>query len=138
MLRSRPFFMSALFALLLVSQAGFAAAAEQSSGSAKRLIAGTDKKLIATYLRDHAGIGACPPALAKKHNGCLPTGLVKQYPDGQSVPEGIRLLPLPVDLQTKLHAPEGYYFAQMSRDVVLVDLKSRKIADSVTLLSAFK
>lgn len=68
---------------------------------------------------DHRGT-ACPPGLAKKHNGCLPPGQAKKLAVGQHVPYGaVYTIPSHV-MATLPPPPVGYRYAVVHNQVVLV------------------
>ncbi len=63
---------------------------------------------------------ACPPGLAKRHNGCVPPGHVRRVVVGQHVPAGtVFVVPQPV-LSTLPPPPVGYRYAVVNNQVVLV------------------
>lgn len=63
---------------------------------------------------------ACPPGLAKRHNGCLPPGHARRVVIGQPVPAGtVFVVPRPV-LSTLPPPPAGYRYAIVNNQVVLV------------------
>ena len=78
----------------------------------------------------------CPSGLAKKQNGCLPPGQAKKYRIGDTLPDDHT--DLPEDILTSLTPPDGYFYAMVDKDVLLVSEASKKIIDAVTLLSAVK
>ncbi|MBI1216042.1 MAG: hypothetical protein GC185_09525 [Alphaproteobacteria bacterium] len=95
-----------------------------------------DRNVIRTYLRDNYR-AKCPPGLARKHNGCLPPGIAKKYGIGRPLPEGVEYRELPGDLLRELHhAPHGYRYVRVDKDVLLISEATKKVVDAVTLLSA--
>ena len=94
------------------------------------------RELMQSYLGEHYH-KKCPPGLAKKHNGCVPPGLSKQYVVGDILPQAYQ--PLPDVLVKRLGPPpQGTFYAMVDSDVVLVAEAGKKILDAVTLLSAVK
>lgn len=76
------------------------------------------------YADRHDGRAACPPGLAKKHNGCLPPGQAKKiYRDavvGHRVPPNA-VYAIPRDVRVTLpRPPAGYRYAVVNDQVVLV------------------
>lgn len=75
-------------------------------------------------LRDRDDDRACPPGLAKKHNGCLPPGQAKKLDRdlviGERIP-GDAVYVIPRRVRTTLPpAPAGYRYAIVDNQVVLV------------------
>ncbi len=84
------------------------------------------------FVQEH-GRGNCPPGLAKKQNGCLPPGLAKKrYVVGHSLPRGIVLAELPVELSVRIGAaPSGYRYGILDGDLVKLAVGSMLVADAV-------
>ena len=100
------------------------------------IIGSHDRDEIRNYLQQDYQ-RHCPPGLAKKHNGCLPPGQAKKYRLGHSLPKGVNYQPLPDSLLGLLsQPPEGYHYAKVDNDVVLMSEAGKKIIDAVTLISA--
>lgn len=80
----------------------------------------------------------CPPGLAKKHNGCLPPGQAKKrYVVGRALPSYVVYEPVPEYVLYDLEpVPVGYQYVRVDRDVLLINMASKKVIDAVTLLSA--
>jgi Ni/Co efflux regulator RcnB len=77
-------------------------------------------------LRERDDLRACPPGLAKKHNGCLPPGQAKKlHRDrdlvvGHRIPgDAVYVVPQRVR-RTLPPAPAGYRYAVVDNQVVLV------------------
>ena len=75
-------------------------------------------------LRDRDDYRACPPGLAKKHNGCLPPGQAKKLDRdlvvGERIPgDAVYVIPQRVR-RTLPPAPAGYRYAVVDNQVVLV------------------
>jgi len=63
---------------------------------------------------------ACPPGLAKRHNGCLPPGQVGRVVVGEALPPGAVFV-VPRRIRTTLPPPPaGYRYAVVNNQVVLV------------------
>ena len=69
------------------------------------------------------GHGACPPGLAKKHNGCQPPGQAKKghrVVVGEALPPGA-VFTVPTHVRRTLPPPPpGYRYAVVDNQVVLV------------------
>lgn len=75
-------------------------------------------------LRERDDDRACPPGLAKKHNGCLPPGQAKKLDRdlviGHRIPgDAVYVIPQRVR-RTLPPAPAGYRYAVVDNQVVLV------------------
>ena len=78
------------------------------------------------------GRGACPPGLAKKHNGCLPPGqakkMVRDPVVGHHIPPGaVYVIPRQVRA-TLPRPPAGYRYAVVNDQVVLVSDANNVVA----------
>ncbi|MEJ8839821.1 RcnB family protein [Ramlibacter sp. AN1133] len=63
---------------------------------------------------------ACPPGLARKHNGCLPPGHAHRVVVGQALPPGAVFV-VPQRVRSTLPPPPaGYRYAVVDNQVVLV------------------
>jgi hypothetical protein len=84
------------------------------------------------WYHDHYG-GACPPGLAKKHNGCMPPGQAKKrYTVGYPLPHGIECDPLPSALAILLGAPPvGYRYGILDGDVVKLAIGTALVVDAI-------
>ena len=79
-----------------------------------------DDRVVLLDRDDHR---ACPPGLAKKHNGCLPPGQAKKQDRvvvGEAVPPGAVYV-IPQRVRSTLPPPPyGYRYAVVNNQVVLV------------------
>ena len=84
------------------------------------------------YVQTYANGKKCPPGLAKKNNGCMPPGQVRNWVVGQPVPRGVTIytVPQPVILQLP-PAPYGYRYSRIGGDIVLVQQQNNLIADII-------
>lgn len=85
------------------------------------------------YYSERYGNGRnCPPGLAKKNNGCLPPGQAQKLSVGQPVPRGVTVhsVPKPVLVQLPV-APNGYRYARLGDDIVLVQQQNNLIVDII-------
>jgi Ni/Co efflux regulator RcnB len=63
---------------------------------------------------------ACPPGLARKHNGCMPPGHARRVVVGQALPPGAVFV-VPQRVRSTLPPPPaGYRYAVVDNQVVLV------------------
>ena len=89
------------------------------------------------YFVEQHGKGNCPHGLAKKGNGCLPPGQAKKrYAVGQSLPAGITVHGVPVDLSRRLGPPpSGYIYAQVDGDLLKLVAGTMLVVDAIEALS---
>ena len=74
----------------------------------------------------------CPPGLAKKNNGCLPPGQVRNWSVGQPVPRNVTVYPVAAPVIRKLPpAPAGYRYARLGNDIVLVQQQNNIVVDII-------
>lgn len=96
-----------------------------------------DRQVVHGYYGEHyGGRKACPPGLAKKHNGCLPPGQAKKYVVGRPLPAGVVLYPVPQPVLVQLPpAPVGYKYVRVAADVLLIAVGSSMVVDAITDLT---
>ena len=74
----------------------------------------------------------CPPGLAKKNNGCLPPGQVRNLTIGQPVPTNVTVYSVAQPVIRMLPpAPVGYRYARIGGDIVLVQQQNHIIVDII-------
>ena len=95
-----------------------------------------DRAAYNRYWVDTYGRGKCPPGLAKKHNGCLPPGQAKKrYAVGQPLPPVVVVERVPTVLVPRLRtAPPGYEYVWVDGDVLLMETRTRRVADAIAAL----
>ena len=77
----------------------------------------------------------CPPGLAKKNNGCLPPGQVRNWTVGQPVPRNVTVYSVAQPVIRMLPpAPVGYRYARIGGDIVLVQQQNNVIVDIIQVL----
>ncbi len=77
----------------------------------------------------------CPPGLAKKNNGCLPPGQVRNWVVGQPVPRNVTVYSVAQPVIRMLPpAPYGYRYARIGGDIVLVQQQNNVIVDIIQVL----
>jgi hypothetical protein len=84
------------------------------------------------FVKEH-GRGNCPPGLAKKQNGCLPPGQAKKrYVVGRSLPQGVVLENLPIELSVRIGpVPAGYRYGIVDGDLVKLAVGTMLVADAI-------
>jgi len=96
--------------------------------------ASNDRLSIQQYYSAAVGRGACPPGLAKKQNGCLPPGHAKRWIVGQPLPANITWYAVPHDLVVRLTPPPyGHRYVYLDGGVLLLNVSSRLVVDSVSI-----
>jgi hypothetical protein len=99
-----------------------------STAAARVLITKADRELITGWF--HSNLAGLPPGLAKREQ--LPPGLQKQLVKNGTLPPGLqkKVQPLPAALEHQLPPlPGGYQRVMVGATVVLMNQKSRLIAD---------
>jgi len=93
----------------------------------------TQREAARSYFVERHGRGNCPPGLAKKNNGCLPPGQAKKrYVVGHSLPYGIVVGELPVELSVRIGpAPAGYRYGILDGDLVKLAVGTMLVADAI-------
>ena len=93
----------------------------------------TQREAARSYFVKEHGRGNCPPGLAKKHNGCLPPGQAKKrYVVGHSLPPGIVLEELPVELSVRIGSPPpGYRYGILDGDLVKLAVGTFLVVDAI-------
>ena len=93
----------------------------------------TQREAARSYFVKEHGRGTCPPGLAKKNNGCLPPGQAKKrYVVGHSVPRGIVVGDLPVELSVRIGpAPAGYRYGIIDGDLVKLAVGTMLVVDAI-------
>lgn len=92
-----------------------------------------NRTYVRQYYTDNYGNGKrCPPGLAKKHNGCMPPGQVRNLAVGQPLPSGVTVYSVPQPVIRQLPAaPVGYRYVLIGGDVVLVQQQNNLIVDII-------
>ena len=93
----------------------------------------TQREAASSYFLKEHGRGNCPPGLAKKHNGCLPPGQAKKrYVVGHTLPQGIVVEALPVELSVRIGpAPPGYRYGIVDGDLVKLAVGTMTVVDAI-------
>jgi hypothetical protein len=61
----------------------------------------------------------------------LPPGIARNYARGKKLPYGVEKKTLPADLRVRLPLHQGYEYARVGQDVVLVETATGIVADIV-------
>jgi Ni/Co efflux regulator RcnB len=84
------------------------------------------------YAQHYGGHRKCPPGLAKKNNGCMPPGQVRNWAVGQPLPAGVPIYTVPQPVLVQLPpVPYGYRYGRVGGDVVLVHQKNNLVVDII-------
>ncbi len=87
------------------------------------------------YTQQYADGRRCPPGLAKKNNGCMPPGQVRNWAVGQPIPRGVTVYSVPQPIIVHLPpAPYGYRYSRIGGDIVLVRIQGNLIVDIIQAL----
>jgi hypothetical protein len=93
----------------------------------------TEREAARHYFVKEHGQGNCPPGLAKKQNGCLPPGQAKKrYAVGHSLPHGVVVGKLPIELSVTIGpAPAGYWYGILDGDLVKLAVGTMLVVDAI-------
>ncbi|MEO8652963.1 MAG: hypothetical protein ABI409_02450 [Ramlibacter sp.] len=84
------------------------------------------------YSQHYGGSRKCPPGLAKKNNGCMPPGQVRNWAVGQPLPPGVTFYTVPQPVLVQLPpVPYGYRYGRVGGDIVLVYQKNNVVIDII-------
>jgi Ni/Co efflux regulator RcnB len=87
---------------------------------------------IRNYYGEEFRRGHCPPGLAKKHNGCMPPGQVKNWAVGQQLPRDVIFHNLPAQLATQLgQPPAGHRYVRAADDILLITSGTGLVIDAI-------
>ncbi len=105
----------------------------KSNGEVTVVFSGAQREAVRSYFVTEHGRGKCPPGLAKKNKGCLPPGQAKKrYVVGHSLPRGIVIGDLPVELSIRIgHPPAGYRYGMIDGDVVELAVGTMLVIDAI-------
>ena len=84
------------------------------------------------YSRELQHGSACPPGLAKKHNGCMPPGQARKWKLGQPLPADVVRYEVPPELVVKIGIPPaGYKYVRVASDILMVAVGTSIVADAI-------
>jgi hypothetical protein len=106
---------------------------KSQDGKVTVVFSDSQRKAARLYFVEEHGRGHCPPGLAKKQNGCLPPGQAKKrYVVGHSLPHGIVVEQLPVELSVRIGpAPPGYRYGILDGDLVKLAVGTMLVVDAI-------
>ena len=88
--------------------------------------------VVREYYTEQFSKGRCPPGLAKKNNGCMPPGQVRNWAVGQPLPAGVTVYTVPQPVLVQLPpVPYGYRYGRVGGDIVLVYRKNNLVIDII-------
>jgi len=92
-----------------------------------------ERDAVRSYFVETRGRGACPPGLAKKHNGCLPPGQAKKrYAVGRRLSPRIIVEDPPPELLVRIgQPPHGYRYAIVDGDLVKLAVGTLLVVDAI-------
>lgn len=76
--------------------------------------------------------GHCPPGLAKKHNGCMPPGQLRQWNLGHPLPASLTVYTVPQTVISILgQPPRGYRYVRVANDLLLMADGTHIVVDAI-------
>jgi Ni/Co efflux regulator RcnB len=91
-----------------------------------------DRAVIHDYYEERYSRGHCPPGLRKKHNGCLPPGLAKQWHKGRPLPRDVIYHDLPPRIIVEIGLPpRGHKYVRVAADILLIAVGTGMVVDAV-------
>jgi Ni/Co efflux regulator RcnB len=94
------------------------------------------RTVIHDYYVGQFSAGRCPPGLAKKHNGCVPPGQVKQWRLGYPLPRNVIYYDLPPTILMQLGPPQaGYRYVRVATDILLIAIGTGLVVDALQDMS---
>lgn len=112
---------------------GPATTARPPPAAPRLTISQRDRDAVYSYYGiDHAA-GGCPPGLSKESYGCLPAGGGRgSWAIGKPLPGDVLVYPLPAVLLGQLSPPpNGYQYARIGNDVLIIANDTRTVAAAV-------
>jgi Ni/Co efflux regulator RcnB len=95
------------------------------------------RSYIRDYYTDEFRAGRCPPGLAKKHNGCMPPGQAKKWRIGYPLGRDVIYYDLSPAIVARIGLPpDGYRYARVASDILLLAVGTGLVVDAITDLSA--
>jgi Ni/Co efflux regulator RcnB len=95
------------------------------------------RTIVRDYYIEEFNHNRCPPGLRKKHNGCLPPGLAKQWHLGKSLARDVIIYDLPQTVVVRLGPPPvGYRYGRVGSDILLLAVGTNIVLDAIADLSA--
>jgi hypothetical protein len=95
------------------------------------------RAIIHDYFAPRFQSGRCPPGLAKKYNGCMPSGQAKKWAIGYPLPRNAIFYDLPPPLLAQLGQPgPGYRYVRVAADILLIAAGTGMVLAAVEDLSS--
>jgi Ni/Co efflux regulator RcnB len=89
-------------------------------------------KEVHEYYQEEFDAGHCPPGLAKKHNGCIPTGQERRWRMGYPLPRDIIFYDIAPSLAIRLGPPpSGHRYVRVATDILLIAIGSGMVIDGI-------
>ena len=80
------------------------------------------RSMVREYYGEQFRAGNCPPGLAKKNNGCMPSGQAKKWQIGRPLPRDVIFYDLPPTLIERLgRPPAGHRYVRVASDIQYLD-----------------
>ena len=90
------------------------------------------RHIIHGYYEPRFTRGKCPPGLAKKHNGCMPPGLTRQWMLGRPLPSDLIYYSLPHELIVRLPPPPPHHrYIRVASDILLIAIGTGLVIDAI-------
>ena len=90
------------------------------------------KNAVRAYYSEEFRQGRCPPGLARKDNGCMPPGQVKNWAVGQQLPRDAEFYSLPEALAMQLgQPPAGQRYVRAADDILLIESGTGLVIDAI-------
>jgi Ni/Co efflux regulator RcnB len=84
------------------------------------------------YYSEQFGRGRCPPGLAKKDNGCMPSGQARKWAVGRPLPRDVIFYEVPQPLIVQFGPPpSGHRYVRVAGDILLIALGTGMVIDAL-------
>ena len=88
--------------------------------------------VVREYYAEQFRNGRCPPGLAKKRNGCVPTGQAKKWKLGQPLPREVIFHELPQQVVVQIGLPPaGYRYVRVATDILMIAVGTGMVIDAI-------
>jgi Ni/Co efflux regulator RcnB len=111
---------------------------QRSNFSGGRYFIDQHRIVIRDYYDNRYRSGRCPPGLAKKHNGCVPPGQVKNWQIGRPLPRNVIFYDLPPAVLYGIGPPPpGYRFVRVASDILMIAVGTGMVIDAINDLGRY-
>jgi Ni/Co efflux regulator RcnB len=111
---------------------------QRSSFSGGRYFIDRHRIVIRDYYVNNYRTGRCPPGLAKRHNGCVPPGQVKNWQIGRPLPSNVIFYDLPPTVLYSIGPPPpGYRFVRVASDILMIAVGTGMVIDAINDLGRY-